>query len=124
MTEKNDPQNELSDEFRKLGENLAGNLRAIWEHPETRQHREEIKDGLVQIGDTISQVVRDFAESPTGQRIQTGADELGEKMRSGEVQSKTREELIHALSRINAELEKVRARLEETEEGNADTSSP
>ncbi len=114
MAEQKDQKTELSDEFRKLGENLVENLKAIWEHPETSQHREEIKEGLVQIGDSLSQVVRDFTESPTGQRIQASVDDLGEKIRSGEVESKARQELIHALTTINTELEKVKERLKET----------
>ena len=122
MTESKDPKTELSDEFRKLGENLAENIKAIWEHPETTQHREEIKEGLVQLGDTLSQAVRDFSESPTGQKLQAGVDDLGEKIRSGEVESKARQELLQALNTINAELEKVRERLKETSSQEEDES--
>jgi predicted nuclease with TOPRIM domain len=114
MTEPTDSKTELTDEFHKLGENLVENLKAIWEHPDTRYHREEIKEGLVQLGDSLSQVVRDFTESPTGQRLQAGVDDLGEKIRSGEAESKARQELIRALNSINVELEKVKERLKET----------
>lgn len=123
MTESTDSKTELSDEIRKLGENLAENLKAIWEHPETKQHREEIKEGLVQLGDTLSQAAREFSESPTGQKLQTGVDDLGEKIRSGEVESKARQELLHALNTINAELEKVKERLKETSSHEEDESS-
>jgi hypothetical protein len=123
MTESTDPKTELSDEFRKLGENLTENLKAIWEHPETKGHREEIKEGLVQLGDTLSQAVREFSESPTGQRLQAGVDDLGEKVRSGEVESRARQELLQALNTINAELEKVKDRLKETSSQEEDESS-
>ncbi|OGO20886.1 MAG: hypothetical protein A2Z14_04165 [Chloroflexi bacterium RBG_16_48_8] len=123
MTEPTDPKTELIDELRKLGENLAANLKAIWEHPETKGYREEIKQGLVQVGDSLNQVVRDFTEGSAGQRLQAGVDDLGEKIRSGEVESKARQELIYTLNRINAELEKVKKRLEETGDQKEDKPS-
>jgi hypothetical protein len=113
MTEPSQSKTELSDEFRKLGENLAESLKALWEHPETRQFRTEMKDGLTQLGDSLNQAVHSFSESPEGQQLQTGIEELGEKIRTGEVEAQARNELINALSRINMELEKVRENLEE-----------
>jgi uncharacterized coiled-coil DUF342 family protein len=113
MTETPETKSELSDEFRKLGENLAESLKALWEHHETRQFRTEMKDGLTQLGDSLSQAVHDFSESPEGQQLQEGIEDLGEKIRTGEVEAKARNELINALSRINMELEKVRKDLEE-----------
>jgi hypothetical protein len=115
MTEQSESKSELKDEFRKLGENLAESLKALWEHPETMQFRTEMKDGLIQLGDTLSQAVHDFSESPEGQRLQAGVDDIGEKIRSGEVEAKARHELINALNRINIELEKVKENLAESE---------
>jgi hypothetical protein len=114
MTEHSDTSSELSDEFRKLGENLAESLKALWEHPDTKQVRAEMKDGLEQLGDSLSQAVHDFSESPEGQRLQSGVEELGEKFRTGEIESRARHELINALNKINLELEKVRDRLGES----------
>ena len=121
MTEHSESKSELKDEFRKLGDNLAESLKALWEHPETMQFRTEMKDGLIQLGDTLSQAVRDFSESPEGQRLQADVEDIGEKIRSGEVEAKARHELIHALNRINIELEKVKEQLAESNvEGESD----
>ena len=106
MTESQE-SNELKDEFRKLGENLVDNLKALWEHPETEEIRSEFKQGLHQLGDTINEMANDFSESPTGQKLQEDAKDFGEKVRSGEVESKVREELVRALNTINSELQKV-----------------
>jgi len=114
MTETSDNRSELSDEFRKLGENLAESLKALWEHPETKQVRAEMKDGLEQLGDSLSHAVHNFSESTEGQRLQAGVEELGDKFRTGDIESKARYELINALNKINIELEKVRERLEES----------
>ena len=112
MTEPSESKSELSDEFRKLGENLVESLKALWEHPETRQFRTEMKDGLTQLGDSLNQAVQDFSETPEAQQLQAGIEDLGEKIRTGEIETKARNELINALSRINMELEKVREDLE------------
>jgi hypothetical protein len=114
MTEHSESKSELRDEFRRLGENLAESLKSLWEYPETKQFRTEMKDGLIQLGDTLSQAVHDFSESPEGQRLQEGVEDIGEKIRSGEVEAKARHELINALNRINIELEKVKEQLAES----------
>jgi uncharacterized protein YukE len=105
---------ELKDEFQKLGENLVENLKALWEHPETEEIRSEFKQGLHQLGDTINQMANDFSESPTGQKLQADAKDFGEKVRSGEVESRVRDELLRALSTINAELTKVQEKWSES----------
>jgi len=107
VTESPEP-NELKDEFRLLGENLVENLKALWEHPETEEIRGELKQGLHQLGDTINQLANDFTESPTGKRLQAEAQDFSGRVRSGEVESKVRDELMRALNTINAELGKVR----------------
>ena len=113
MTESPEP-NELKDEFRKLGENLVDNLKALWEHPETEEIRSEFKQGLHQLGDNIHQLANDFSESPTGKKLQQDAQNFGEKVRKGEVEAKVRNELMRALNAINAELEKVQQRWSDT----------
>jgi uncharacterized protein YukE len=115
MTETPEP-NELKAEFQKLGENLVGNLKALWEHPEAEEIRGEFKQGLHQLGDTINQLANDFSESPTGQRLQEEAQDFGERVRSGEVEAQVREELVRALNMINVELEKVQKKWSEAED--------
>lgn len=118
MTESQE-STELKEEFRKLGENLVDNLKALWEHPETEEIRSEFKQGLHQLGDTINQMANDFSESPTGKKLQEDTRDFGEKVRSGEVESKVRDELVRALNTINVELEKVQENWRST--GDEDT---
>ena len=78
--------------------------------------RGEFKQGLHQLGDTLNQLANDFSESPTGKKLQEDAKDFGEKVRSGEVESKVREEMVKALNTINVELERVRENWSETSE--------
>jgi hypothetical protein len=113
MTGTPEQQGGLSEEFRRLGENLAQNLKAIWEHPQTQELRGEVKEGLVELGETINRLAQDISESPAGHRVQTAVQDLEERIRNGEVESKVRQELIRALTKVNAELERIHQRWSE-----------
>jgi len=46
-------------------------------------------------------------ESPTGQRVKADAEELRERIRSREIETRVREDLLAALRSINTQLRKV-----------------
>ena len=97
------PGNELVDELRNLGQNLKGILQATWESEERRKLQSEIQSGLAELQKTVA----DFAASPSGQRLKAEAQGLGERVRSGRVESQLRSDLLAALRVVNAELEKA-----------------
>jgi hypothetical protein len=97
------PENELADELKNLGQNLKGILRAAWESEERRKLQQEIQKGV----DELQKAVNDFAASPTGQRLKNDVQDLGERLRTGEVEDKLRGDLLAALRTLNAELTKA-----------------
>lgn len=97
------PENELADELRNLGHNLKGILQTAWESEERRKLQNEIQAGLAELQKTVA----DFATSPTGQRLKAEAQDLGGRVRSGQVESQLRSDLLAALRTINAELQKA-----------------
>ena len=97
------PENELADELRNLGHNLKGILQAAWESEERRKLQNEIQAGLAELQKTVA----DFSASPSGQRLKFEMQDLGERVRSGQVESQLRDDLLAALRTINAELEKA-----------------
>jgi hypothetical protein len=98
----------FEEEFRRLGENLKENIEGMWNEPKNQEFREEIKSGLVHLGDTLNGLIDDFSESPTGQRFQDDVEDFGERLRSGEVEAKIRQDAIKVLDMMNIELEKVK----------------
>ncbi len=100
------PENELVDELRNLGHNLKGMLQAAWASEERRKLQNEIQAGLVELQKTVA----DFAASPAGQRLKAEAQDLGGRVRSGQVESQLRNDLLAALRTLNAELEKAAKR--------------
>lgn len=104
------PENELADELRNLGQNLKGILHAAWESEERRKLQQEIQKGV----DELQKAVKDFSDSSTGQRLQSDVQDLGERLRTGEVETKVRGDLLKALRALNAELTKATRKGEDT----------
>lgn len=107
MPEKNQPQPDLASEFRALGDNLKNILQSSWESPEAQRLRQDVKEGLNQLGQATNQAVKDFEQSEAGQRIKAEAQDLKERIASGEVEAKARSELSKVLRTLNQELEKA-----------------
>lgn len=101
------PPDDLGDEFRNLGENLKNVFQSAWESAERKRLQQEIEAGLNELGKSLNQAVTEIKESPAGQQFKEDARDLHERVRSGELESKARNELRSVLHQINEELQKV-----------------
>lgn len=111
MTEGPKFEDNLTDEFRTLGQNLLNTLHAAWERPERKKLQQEIEDGLSELVNTLKDEADTFASSPTGQKVKTEAEDLRQRVQTGEVDTAIRSELLKALQTVNAELKKAAGRL-------------
>jgi hypothetical protein len=112
MTNENTNQSEqsgseIADELNALGLHLKEMLRTAWESPERKKIQQEIEAGLSDLGETINSAAIEFNESPTGQTLRADVEDIKERFRSGEVDTKIREEILKALRIVNTELEKA-----------------
>jgi len=98
------PTGELSDELRALGENLRSVFQAAWDSDDRRRLQREIETGIGALAESLGQAARDFSESETGQQMKQEAREFSERVRSGEVESKVRQDLTAILRKMNEEL--------------------
>lgn len=105
MSEKN--QTDLASQFRELGENLKNMFQSAWDSEEAQNFKEELRNGLSELGDAASQAVEDFHVSEASQKIKTEAEDFKNRVESGEVEDKAREEISKALNIINTELQKA-----------------
>ena len=117
------PSEDASSEWQDLGQNLKNIFQNTWESEERRKLQEDIEAGLADFASSINKAVEDFKETPTGQKLKTDVDDFKEtptgqklktdvddfheRVKSGEVESKAREEVAAVLRSINSELEKV-----------------
>ena len=106
---------DVTSEFRLLGQNLKEILQSAWESEERRKLQREIEAGLSELGRTLNQTVEEVRESPTGQRIKSEAEGLRGRIHSGELESQLREDLLSALRRVNAELEKAASKMPDSD---------
>lgn len=107
MTENQPGDENLRKEFEALGKNLVEALRSAWSAPESRRLRDEITNGLGDLGGMLKREAEELASSPAANKVRSSVEEVGEKLRTQEVQTKVRGELIGALQTVNNELQKV-----------------
>jgi hypothetical protein len=98
---------DLAEEFRNLGNNLKSILLTAWESPERKKLQQEIETGMADLGSSLDQAVKEFKDSPAGQRLKGDARDFQERLRTGEVDKRIREDLLSVMRRFNEELEKV-----------------
>lgn len=124
MTETQKPENQLAEEFRNLGQNLINTLQSAWETPERKKLQQDLEVCLTELASTIKQETEAFSESPTGQRLKADAEQIREKVESGEAETRLREGLVQALRSVNAELEKASASWGGAKPNHGDTETP
>jgi succinate dehydrogenase/fumarate reductase flavoprotein subunit len=123
MNETEKHEDILTDEFRNLGKNLTDVLRAAWESPERKNMQAEIEAGLNELGKSIDHEVSSFRQSPSGQRFKADMEDLNQRIRTGEVTNRAREELLAVLKRANAELQNVISHWGESNKSETTSSS-
>jgi CHAD domain-containing protein len=99
--------NDILDELREMGKNLRDALQSAWDSEERRKLQKEIEEGLSEVSTSLSQAAKDFKESSAGQTLKSDVADFQERLRTGEVESKVRSEIVDALRIVNTELRKV-----------------
>jgi hypothetical protein len=120
MNEAPNPEENLTEEFRSLGRNLLNTLQATWDRPERKKLQLEIENGLSQLADTLKSEAGNFANSQTGQKISSEAENLRQRAQTVEVDTALRSELLKALQSVNAELAKAASRIAGTQDHTGD----
>jgi hypothetical protein len=104
---RTEPTGDLHDEFINLGRNLKEMFASAWESEERKKLQSELEEGMRELGAALNTMAEDLRASQTGQKLRQEVDEFSERVRSGEVELKAREEIIKVLKALNGELEKA-----------------
>jgi len=107
MNEQRPESGDLASELRALGENLSGLLHSAWDSEDRRRLQQEIEAGVRDLTDSLRSAANGFAESESGRQLQEDLRDLGERVRTGEVESRIRRDLTDVLRRINEELDRA-----------------
>ena len=104
MSEENPtPQPDITSQFRELGENIKNFFHSAWESDESQKFRTELENGLNELGRATNEAVEEFKTSETGQKFKAEADDFINRVETGEVEQKAREEISKVLNFINDE---------------------
>jgi type I site-specific restriction-modification system R (restriction) subunit len=120
MSDQTGAESDLVAEFRQFTENLKTAIQTAWESPGRQQLQADLQEGLEDMRQTFNQMASDFAESDTGQQLKSDLSELGERVRSGELEDKVRSDLVQLLKRVNQELESASDKLSQASTTDAD----
>lgn len=112
--------NSLRDEFRALGENLKSIFNAAWESEERRKLQEDVEAGMRELGTAMNDFADDIRHSQAGETIRREANEFHERVKSGAVETKAREEFVKVLQGLNIEISKAVDKMSGTVEVEAD----
>ena len=105
--EQTNRDDSLRDEFRALGENLKAIFTAAWESEERRKLQEDVEAGMRELGTAMNDFANDIRNSQAGETIRREANEFHERVKSGEVEAKAREEFVKVLQGLNNEITKA-----------------
>lgn len=120
MSENPQPQPEstLSDEIRNLGKAIGDFLKTAWASQERQEVQRNLQESLKEVSDSLSQAAQTFEQSETGQRIKADLHDFTQRVESGEVQTKVHDEMLGALRKASAELQKVTDRMSDSSSAN------
>jgi hypothetical protein len=102
--ENSNPQPDITSQFRELGENIKNFFHSAWENEESQKLRKDLENGLNELGRATNEAVEEFKASETGQKFKAEADDFINRVETGEVEKKAREEISKVLDFINSEL--------------------
>ncbi len=100
------PEGELSEELRKLGENLKQAAQAAWHSEESQKLKQELRTGLRALEAGLKDATTEFKTGETGQRLKAEVHDFSARVRSGQVESQVRQDLLAALRAVNDTLQK------------------
>jgi hypothetical protein len=107
MTEQNPPQDDLTEELRRLADNINQFAKTVWESPERQRIQQDLEVRLNEMGTNLEDAAHQFSQSPTGQQIKNELDDFGQRVASGEIETKVKTEIIKVLGTLNQHIEQA-----------------
>ncbi len=100
-------EGDLSAELRELGRNLKSAAKAAWASEESRRLQDELQTGFGALEARLREASIEFSTGETGQRVRHEVHDFSERVRSSQVETQLRADLLSALRVVNAELKKA-----------------
>jgi hypothetical protein len=124
MSESNPNNESVSDELKKLGVNIKSVLNAFWESEERKSATRQLEHGAAEVAKAFDQLADDVTNSETSRKLQSEMNDIQNRFRSGELETKVREDVVTTLNKINKELAEFTQRWSTSSEATADPENP
>jgi len=124
MTDQTPPQDELSEEMRKLAENINRFAKTAWESPERQKIQSELETHLNEIGGGLEDAAQQFSQSPAGQQVKNELKDFNRRLANGEIETQVKKEVVNVLGILNREIEQVANRHSSTPGPDAPPQKP
>ncbi len=117
QTSSSDSWQEVGDNFKSLGENLAAAFRETWENEEVRQ---KLRTSLDSLAEGINQTIEEAKESKEAQQVRGEMGKAAESAQEAGTQAfhDVKPHIVSSLRQLSAELKKMTDRLEREESEN------
>jgi hypothetical protein len=100
----------ISEELRKLGDNLKNTLNALWQSEERQNITQNVEQGISDLGKAIDNLANEVTKGETSQRLKQDFNDLRTRVNNGELETQVRSEMVSSLHRVNEELNKFSTR--------------
>ncbi|MGD8625448.1 MAG: hypothetical protein PVF47_11190 [Anaerolineae bacterium] len=109
MTEeqKPKPESNILAELNALGQQLTTAVKALWESEDSRNLRQEIREGFVQLGEELDETIKSAQDSEAAQEFRSQVHETMDKARESDVVGQVEQGLLSGLTKMNQELSKM-----------------
>lgn len=118
--EKVGDREELTAQFRELGQRLVSTARAAWESEQRQELQQEITDGLRavrdQLNDAVDNVRTTARAQGTTETVKEQVKKVAETARSNDLLDEMRNGLANGLRELNEQLRRLSERLERRDE--------
>jgi len=106
-------------EFAALGKRFGEAIQQAWNSEERYQLQADLKEGLDRFAKEVDEALKDLRKSEVAQKVEAGAQQAAESVKSGKVTNEVRRATITALRSLSDALERMAASFTPREE--ADT---
>ncbi|MBN1230504.1 MAG: hypothetical protein JXA19_01425 [Anaerolineales bacterium] len=97
-------EDDLRSAFRDLGNTLHGLVKNAWESEERLRLQNEIEEGINEMRNSFREAYSGFVESEKGQQIKQDVVDFNQRVKSGEFESKVKQEINKIVRAINQEI--------------------
>jgi soluble cytochrome b562 len=116
VTEEEKQTSDILNELEAMGQQLTAALKTLWESEESRKLRQDLRQGFAQLGEELDEAVKAAQESEAAKQFSEQVKDTMGKARQSDIAGKVEQGLTTGLRKMNEELSKLIASLEEEDD--------